>query len=151
MTALTVMITVNTKKSDHVQDVESRSPGRGLRSSRFEDRTSVGASKQLEKARADYRSTADQITGGEDSLPSPIPCDHPYDGHFMKRWTVSGEYQVKLAMMLRIMHPAKNWSQYFFFSLWVLASGLTARFACMQAATAPLQISFLHSSPAGDA
>ena len=34
-----------------------------------------------------------------------------YEGHFRKRWTVSGEYQVKLAMMLRVMQPAKNWSQ----------------------------------------
>jgi hypothetical protein len=74
-----------------------------------------------------------------------------YEGHFRKRSTVSGEYQVKLAKMLRVMHPAKNWSQYVFFSLSVLASGLMDMFACMQAATAPSQISFLQLSPAGDA
>jgi hypothetical protein len=46
-----------------------------------------------------------------------------YEGHFKKRSTVSGEYQATSGTTLRVMQPAKNWAQYVFFSLSVLARG----------------------------
>jgi hypothetical protein len=46
-----------------------------------------------------------------------------YDGHFNRRSTVSGEYQATSGTTLRVMQPEKNWAQYVFFSLSVLASG----------------------------
>ena len=49
--------------------------------------------------------------------------------------------------MYRPMQPGKNWSQYPFFSLSVLAKGFNDRSARMQPATAELQISLLHASP----
>jgi hypothetical protein len=49
------------------------------------------------------------------------------------------------------MQPAKNWSQYVFFSLSVLARGFMDWFVRMHAATAASHISFLHASPTGEA
>jgi hypothetical protein len=49
------------------------------------------------------------------------------------------------------MQPVKNWSQYVFFSLSVLASGFKFWFVRRHAATAASHISFLHASPAGEA
>lgn len=50
-------------------------------------------------------------------------AESTYDGHFNRRSTVSGEYQATSGTTLRVMQPEKNWAQYVFFSLSVLASG----------------------------
>jgi hypothetical protein len=48
----------------------------------------------------------------------PMEC---YEGHFRKRATISGEYQGRSGLMLRVMQSGKNWAQYSFFSASVLA------------------------------
>jgi hypothetical protein len=53
--------------------------------------------------------------------------------------------------MYRRMQPEKNWTQYPFFSVSVLANGFNDRSARMQPATASSQISFLQVFPVGDA
>jgi hypothetical protein len=50
-----------------------------------------------------------------------------YKGHFEKRATVSGEYQGTSGERLLVLQPAKNWTQYPFFSASVLASGCNDR------------------------
>jgi hypothetical protein len=44
-----------------------------------------------------------------------------YEGHFKKRATISGEYQGRSGVIVRVMQPGKNWAQYAFFSASVLA------------------------------
>jgi hypothetical protein len=78
-------------------------------------------------------------------------AESTYDGHFNRRSTVSGEYQATSGTTLRVMQPEKNWAQYVFFSLSVLASGFKDWFVRMQAASAASHISFLQASPAGEA
>src|SRR5215467_8772408 len=75
----------------------SRSPPRALRPPRL---SSVGAWTWL----LPLKSVLERAT----RIANREHCDRRC---FRKRWTVSGEYQLKSAVMLRVMHPAKNWSQ----------------------------------------
>ena len=53
--------------------------------------------------------------------------------------------------MFRFMQPSKNCAQYTFFSSAVRAKGFSCCSVPMQDVTAPLQISFRHVSPSGEA